>query len=105
MHILTLEKAIELEKWVNESLIAQNEKEKTLLYPTLEPSSRHGSRADFLDKALKRMKNNPDTPLVDGDFYTGYMSHITFRSHEGKIYSWFESLTSDETLKFSFKSH
>ena len=105
MHILALEKSIDLVKWFDENLTAQNEEEKTRSRPILQPTSRYGSRSNFLRTSLERMEETPDVPLVMGEFYTGNMSHITFRSHEGKIYSWFESLSLEGTHKFSFSAH
>lgn len=105
MHILSLEKSIDLVKWFDENLTTQNEKEKIRPRPILQPTSRYGPRSDFLRNALEKMKETPYVPLVISEFYTGNMSHITFRSHEDKIYSWFESLSIEGTHKFSLSAH
>jgi hypothetical protein len=61
--------------------------------PQMERQSRDGNRQDFLNRALEILLSYTDSkPRVKAAFFCGYMSHITFVSENGKIFSWFEYL-------------
>ena len=59
----------------------------------MERTSRYGSRQDFLDRDLEILLSyNDNKSRVIGNFFSGWVSHITFVSANGKIFSWFEYL-------------
>ena len=61
--------------------------------PRLERTSRDGSRQDFLNRSLEILLSyNDNKPRVIGKFFSGWVSHITFISENGKIFSWFENI-------------
>jgi hypothetical protein len=62
--------------------------------PMLERSSKFGSRESFLQKALESF-SKIEGPVFLADFFGGICSHITFRSNDGKIYSWFECIVGE----------
>lgn len=72
--------------------------------PMLERSSRFGSRDSFLQRALQSF-TKIEGPVVTGDFFGGMCSHITFRSNDGKIYSWFECLVGEGYSKDDIRFH
>jgi hypothetical protein len=50
------------------------------------------SRDNFLDNALNRFlhSENDGKSLLTRDTFTDFTYHVTFRSHDGKVYSWLE---------------
>jgi hypothetical protein len=54
------------------------------------------SRDDFLQSDLKRFlsSENDGKSLLTRDTFTGFKYHVTFRSHDGKIFSWLEDTRS-----------
>jgi hypothetical protein len=82
----------------------KNTKKKPLNYPRyLERTSRLGTRDDFLKYALE-LFSSVEGPVIYGSFFGGMSSHITFRSHDGKIYSWIELLDEKEDIRIHTSS-
>jgi hypothetical protein len=71
--------------------------------PRLERTSRDGSRQDFLNRSLEILLSyNDNKPRVIGKFFSGWVSHITFISANGKIFSWYENIDGADTNSLEF---
>jgi hypothetical protein len=105
IHLSPTESAT-LKKWLDSSIEKKNKhdsSEKSIEYDTnqfvrvsspepYKSISRFGFRESFLDNAINIFMEDGRKSLVYGAFFTGYTSHITFISENGKIYSWLEYL-------------